>query len=708
VSAQRIAILGGGLAGLTAAFEIASHRPDWKITLYQMGWRLGGKCASSRNMDHANRIEEHGIHILFGFYENAFHVFRRVYDANGKNWKDAFEEQSAFSLEEYVGGEWKRWQLEAPPAPGQPGDSLEEGDSSCRAVPEMAGDVLVWIIDQVRQYFSGSTFLKPVGWFFERTATAACDAAQPCVEQSTAAQSKPIEKQLWWLLFGMRIFVGLGRMVWWLVSWVFKDLIDVDKLRRLWIFLEIGSAVGLGLLRGSAGGKSLTDFDDQDLLQWLDSNAAFGRRISKASKTSAPMRMIYEVIFAYDDGDPMKPNLAAGSALRGLLRLLLDRKGAMIYRMREGSSETLVTPFYSALRRNPNVEIKFFRRIDSLELTDDKKNVARIKLTVQAHPKGAKYDPLIHDQAHPREAKDAWPDKPKYDDLQEGEELKGSRELPGGGFDLECPSSSAPTFGNETLEWGSGDNAFDQIVLAIPVGALPSICENLVQAPPPTGEKWRNMLAGVETVPTQAAQLWLSRTAKQMGWDEEVGPALVGAFAQPYGNWADMRGVLPEEKWPREHKPRHVAYLCGPLRNSDLVGCPTPESRRLLVRKSVHEWLMRDGRVLWPGAYDDRGEFKWELLVDPDGAYGAERLAFQYFRANTNPSERYVLSRKGMVSKRLEPDRSGFENLKLAGDWTANGLNVGCVEATVMSGRQAARAVLGLTPQEMPVYGDTD
>ncbi|NJL43283.1 MAG: NAD(P)-binding protein [Pseudanabaena sp. SU_2_4] len=41
---QKIAILGGGMAALTAAFELTS-RSDWQekyeITVYQMGWRLG-------------------------------------------------------------------------------------------------------------------------------------------------------------------------------------------------------------------------------------------------------------------------------------------------------------------------------------------------------------------------------------------------------------------------------------------------------------------------------------------------------------------------------------------------------------------------------------------------------------------------------------------------------------------------------------------
>ena len=43
---------------------------------------------------------------------------------------------------------------------------------------------------------------------------------------------------------------------------------------------------------------------------------------------------------------------------------------------------------------------------------------------------------------------------------------------------------------------------------------------------------------------------------------------------------------------------------------------------------------------------------------------------------------------------RLAPGRTGFDNLAVAGDWTACGLDAGCLEAATRSGVQAARAVL--------------
>src|SRR5262245_42522711 len=79
---QRIAVLGGGMSGLAAVFGI-TEAPNWQdqydITVYQLGWRLGGKGASGRNAAREQRIEEHGLHVWGGFYENAFRVMRACY-----------------------------------------------------------------------------------------------------------------------------------------------------------------------------------------------------------------------------------------------------------------------------------------------------------------------------------------------------------------------------------------------------------------------------------------------------------------------------------------------------------------------------------------------------------------------------------------------------------------------------------------------------
>jgi uncharacterized protein with NAD-binding domain and iron-sulfur cluster len=66
----------------------------------------------------------------------------------------------------------------------------------------------------------------------------------------------------------------------------------------------------------------------------------------------------------------------------------------------------------------------------------------------------------------------------------------------------------------------------------------------------------------------------------------------------------------------------------------------------------------------------------------------------QLWRANVEPSERYILSVPGSSVHRIEAGDTDFHNLYVAGDWTACVLNVGCVEAAAISGMHAANAVL--------------
>src|SRR6185436_10988092 len=81
---SKVAVIGGGCAALAAAFELT--RPElegrFSVTVYQMGWRLGGKGASGRGVH--GRIEEHGLHLWMGYYENAFRLIRDCYAELGE------------------------------------------------------------------------------------------------------------------------------------------------------------------------------------------------------------------------------------------------------------------------------------------------------------------------------------------------------------------------------------------------------------------------------------------------------------------------------------------------------------------------------------------------------------------------------------------------------------------------------------------------
>lgn len=74
---------------------------------------------------------------------------------------------------------------------------------------------------------------------------------------------------------------------------------------------------------------------------------------------------------------------------------------------------------------------------------------------------------------------------------------------------------------------------------------------------------------------------------------------------------------------------------------------------------------------------------------------GEKRFDSQYWIANVDPSERYVLSVPGSQKFRISPLDNSYDNLTVAGDWTACGLDTGCVESAFISGRLAAHAISG-------------
>lgn len=113
------------------------------------------------------------------------------------------------------------------------------------------------------------------------------------------------------------------------------------------------------------------------------------------------------------------------------------------------------------------------------------------------------------------------------------------------------------------------------------------------------------------------------------------------------------------------------------------------------MRAQALRFLGSDIAALWPGGSNPlTKQVNWDLLVDPSGASGSARLDAQFLRANVEPSERYVLSVPGSSACRIAPDDTGFDNLYVAGDWTACTLDAGCVEAAAISGIMAANGIL--------------
>jgi hypothetical protein len=217
------------------------------------------------------------------------------------------------------------------------------------------------------------------------------------------------------------------------------------------------------------------------------------------------------------------------------------------------------------------------------------------------------------------------------------------------------------------------------------------------------------MTEHVKTIETQAFQIWLNRSLEDLGWP---GPHGIGsAFVKPFDSWCDMSHTLAEEDWVAP-APAAVLYFCGAMAETATPAAradPAYPGRRAADAKAgAQAFLARSARHLFPGACGPDGVFRWDLLIGPNGdadaASGAAALDDQVCRANVNPSDRYVLALPGSSAHRISPLDDTFDNLTIAGDWTQSGLNFGCVESAMMSGRLAAHA-LGAGPPLEDIIG---
>jgi hypothetical protein len=173
-----------------------------------------------------------------------------------------------------------------------------------------------------------------------------------------------------------------------------------------------------------------------------------------------------------------------------------------------------------------------------------------------------------------------------------------------------------------------------------------------------------------------------------------------------------MTHLVSEES--HQERVRAIAYFCSVLPDApagETERPSYPKERDAEVKENAIRFLDRDIMHLWPDAASARG-FRWEVLVGPDAdatnkaVHGVGRLDGQYWRANVNPSDRYALALPGTISYRISPLDPTYDNLTIAGDWTACGITEGCVEAAVMSGLLAAHAISKSPPLEAIVGYD--
>lgn len=737
---EHIAILGGGVGGCVAAYWLSATdelRKKYRITLYQTGWRLGGKGASSRNPGMKFRSEEHGPHVWFGFYENAFTTLRgcvdeldlkrhpmgdvdRMFDdaaglREGKRGLFETSREGVF-FNRISDKNWYPWKVEMDGYPGEPGDGDPQPDvrdSLWRAADLLACNVKLqrlfgpwtekvtaWLggilgrrlpVSQPRHFRYGVNPGDPGGY--------ASYLSRRLVDLAGTERHWYGE----WLT-GRTLQVVLDIIGWKIRRRARRPGLSQDELRELSLLDLCRTCLRGALVDVLIRDKTFSQLDGQEFLKWLEHHGA-----TYHSLDSSPfLRGYYDTPFAFSKGmahSPEHANFAAGAALRGFFRIFFGHKGNYLYRMNLGMGECVFIPLYQVLKKR-GVKIEFFHRVEKLRLNAAGNRVARVDLIRQARvtAPGSEYDPIAHTTIGEK-TWPYWPDQPDVSQLD-------PRSLPSS--DDPGLSSAWSTHPGEPLhladrqasEKGGASDCFDHLILAIPPGAHRQIAAPLMAK----DTRFRTMVETSETIRTLACQIWISAgdgSHNSLGWDKtgNCQEYLLGAATpDPLNVILDATTILRTEATAGA---KHVFYFCGPEPddpNEPPFGSdPGYPARAHEKAKQDCLAYLAENLFLWPGLCKSDGiTFDSSTLYHPNpSADPAQKLDWQYFRINLDPSERYVLSTDGSTPNRLYPWESGFNNLLHAGDWCRNHIDIGCVESATTSAMLAAHHLTGYPTKDM-------
>lgn len=685
---EKVVIVGGGMAALTAAYHLSSTREmrdRYQVTLYQMGWRLGGKCASSR--DEQGRNVEHGLHVWFGCYDNAFGLMRSVYGdwsrqdvpSLAEAFKPRFESRIGTSAD--LSREWVR--VAWPDAPGLPWEPPRAHTLSPLAIVGR-------LIDHVLELVQASDDLEEV----PVEANLRLDDAE-LRRQSRSVMTNGVQDGLQgdlqfaenYLMLAHDVIEKadgtLGEPMAALNAAALTRTLVTSSLDSLTLArrrspdessiphyieetIELVRALITGLINDLIiGGETLDSLDDKEFRDWLVSHGA-----SRETVTTSPfLKALYDTMFQYPGGDQSSGDYAAGTALQVVTRLLGTYRGAPLFIPRYGLGEIVIAPLYEVLVQH-GVDFEFFHKLHRMSPNRSGDQVGALTFHQQATPKGGDYNPIGEFEGLPY-----WPERPFWEQLVEEDIPEDT--------DFESHWNAHPPVGEKTLNQGSD---FDHVILGVSIGALasfdgqPGLASELQQRCPALDRLVQN----TPLVPSKAAQVWFRETADELGQEPPRHAAVSGSEA--FDIYADMSQVLASEP---EQGPevRSLFYLCTTY-DTELYKRPaseadTPTLAHADVRERFEEWKGNFGLDVWPEAGGADGE------IDP------KKIVHEVVKANINPTDCCPSSAAGATKHRLPASGTTFENLYLAGCWTRIGFNTTCVESAVMSGMQAARALSG-------------
>ncbi|MFT7652082.1 MAG: hypothetical protein ACI9UU_001189 [Candidatus Azotimanducaceae bacterium] len=688
---KRIAIVGGGPSGLATAFYL-TQEPGWDqkydITVYQMGWRVGGKGATGRDPENSHRIEEHGVHVFCRFYLNTWEMMRETYKAaiNGEishlptnNIAEAFLPSSTGLSVELLESSWITSDLRT--LPRSPGKDPWDWTNGVPPMDKEAAinNLLLELINSVGAVQSNDQ--RILGKLHELFAKYKLHKIKTLISEPSLQKKMVAAAKLFALIEPAiaKILDAIPRGV----------ILPRQKVHSLLAKVDVLSALLKGLIHEQFWLPTfdIDTLDDQTFREWLKTHGARDSVLARSTTNT-----IANVLFAHPNGDSTQTApLSAAAWVSWTLRTFLGQ-GESMYFFQAGTGESVILPIYKLLKKR-GVKFEFFHRLYKVDTNGDKDQITKLHFERQARiMNGEEYDPLC-DFHTPRADKNyhVWPNTPNWEQLENGEELKKCC------VDFEEWDSTAYVT-PEKQRTLSANEDFDFAVWAMPPSMLKEISAE--QFP----KTWRNAAKLIPTAATQAAQIWLTEDTHKLGWSrdkvvpKDTGRYLSASMPNPLNSLVAFDDLVKEEGWPINRGPNGLIYYVATLQM--LPGESRQDATRR-VQQSATDALRTLGVFLTDARPEDAGR-TGERSIDYNYVYssnpsltGEARLSEQYFRANTRPTEAYTQAPRNSVKGRLKPWKSEIKNAIAAGDWVYTGINLGAFESAVTGGRLAAFAISG-------------
>ncbi|MFK8052534.1 MAG: FAD-dependent oxidoreductase [Woeseiaceae bacterium] len=706
---KKVAILGGGPGGLSAAFHLAKSQQDLDITVYTMGWRLGGKGASGRNFEMADRIEEHGIHLFGNFYPNALHMVKECYDTV-EDFEHQFQPMNLQLLTEFYGGRWHRFATRLAKSGKQPWETDQ--------IIAPLDDLVEKTIGNLHEIFHTQELSKQKApprdsgshWFVHLISPLVRRALKKTMPSGDAHltgehENDSFEHGHTWRhqSLSSRILRGMLGLMGFFARF---------NARIRYIYTQLDHLVGCihGYQVFDLKHNGLASINHWDHLRWLKYCG-----VSDMTLAAPIVKAIPNVCFQFPFGNTTgKPSMAASAYMTYILRQMLA-SGDNVFFFREGTGETAILPLYDKLK-SMGVKFEFFNKVRDVIPAADAHTIERIEIDVQAQTIGD-YDPIV-ERVINGQKKRVWPATTPYDKLVDGDALKAAE------VNLESWWRQPPAT-RKTLMQGQD---FDYAIMAVPIGAHPFTCPSLMEDADKTDYNqsnkaaWKSMHEHVYTIPTQAFQMWLKEPLDELGLPSNLlkpGERYAGpTYNNPMSGWTDFSDMIQLEGWSAikkdEAPPQTLLYFCGALQQLQgeiPIDDPTyPDGQYERVKSTIVQELSHiNGLLPTATREDNHQQMRFELLesahVDHNNEFEGEQRAWcQHIRVNIDPNERYTVSQPGHERHLRHAWDSGYSNLALAGDWTFTGFNIGSFEGSVMSGKLASYALTGY-PHQDDIYG---